>query len=497
MIAGAVILASGGGQAGESERDSFLTQLLPGPEQYELAAAPQIDRTMRRMSLEDKVDQLMLLGFEGTDADEPARLLERGELGGLVVAVENYDGTKSLQRLIEDTRGRARREKRTPPLFLVSQEGGELSALPDLPPDQAPADTPSVDAAAEGALTSARALKKLGLNGVLGPVLDIGAADGGAIGIRAFSDGAYEIARYARATVTAYVDAGLISAPLHFPGLGGAATSTDEGPAQVGQTVDALRRNDLLPFRTAFDAGAQAVVVGHGLYGTDDFAVPASASRFILTDMLRGELGFEGLAITDDLAAGAITIVESSAEAAVDSIAAGADMARLSGPEQEQERMREALIVAARDGRISRVRLDDAARRVLEAKRKAGLLGGKGRRGGEASRRRPPARRRPTRPRPNRREATAAIPGLDRREGRPPGPGGGFPTAPREARIPGLREREGRPPGLGGVRPEEPRPRRQRPGGSIIVPPGGTRQIVPGGGAGGTAPGTSYSVPIR
>ncbi|HYZ70540.1 MAG TPA: glycoside hydrolase family 3 N-terminal domain-containing protein [Thermoleophilaceae bacterium] len=537
------VLGQGPSRAGERSRDSWLARLVPAPEQFARRVTPATHRAARGLSVEEKVDQLMLLGFEGTGADDTARLVPRGEAGGVVVTEENYLGARELRRVIEGTHRRARRAGHVSPLFLVSQEGGELSALADLPPELAPADTASVEDAGEEALASARALKRIGLDGVLGPLLDIGAAEGGPLGLRPFSDDPREIARYARATVSAYVGAGLVSAPLHFPGLGGAATSTDEGPAQVGQTIDALRRADLLPFRVAIDAGAQAIVVGHGLYGTDDFAVPASASRFLLTDLLRGELGFEGLAIADDLAARAITITQSSSEAAVASVAAGADMARLSGPAHEQRRMRTALLAAVRSGRISRARLDAAVMRVLELKRAAGLLRGeetgaanaarerarRGERRREDARARspddglaaregrlpqpgrggqppaatppPPARSQPPpapaarpeppaqgpfapRPEPQPRgpqPRPAPAPGVGRREGRPPGPGGGWPPEgsqaseasdsaaarePREypeASTPGIGEREGRPAGPGGVRQRDlARARRER-----------------------------------
>jgi len=522
----ALLVASGPSTAGESRRDSFLARLVPAPEQFGRRASPEATRAARGMSTRDKVDQLMLLGFEGTGAAGIAELADRGEPGGVAVADENYVGKRQLDRLIERARARARRDDRVPPMFMVSQEGGELSALADLRPRFAPADTASVEEGAKEALASARQLRAIGFDGVLGPVLDVGPPEGGPLGVRVFSDDAREVARYARATVSAYVGERLLSAPLHFPGLGNAATSTDEGPAQVGQTIDALRRTDLLPFRVAFDAGAQAVVVGHGLYGTDDFAVPGSQSRFLLNDLLRQELGFEGLAITDDLAAGTITISQGSSEAAVASIAAGADMVRLSGPPEEQERTRAALVAAVRSGRISRARLDGAVMRVLEAKRAAGVLprvrrereerreerrraGGPGAgRGPDATRRegRPPTPRAggAPAPAPARPRREPRLPGIDRREGRPPGPGGDWPPAPRPERIPGIDRREGRPPGPGGVRQRSPRPRRPtggvqgQPGGS--VPGAGGTRVVPDGAGGPYAPAApetrTYTVPI-
>jgi beta-N-acetylhexosaminidase len=505
-----LLVTSGPSTAGDSRRDSFLARLVPSPDQFRRRASPEATQAMRAMSVEDKVDQLMLLGFEGTDARATQALAGGGEPGGIAVAEENYESKSQLHRLIDETRARARRARKPPPLFMVSQEGGDLSALSDVPPKQAPADTASVEDAAKAALASARELKRIGFDGVLGPVLDVGPSEGGPLGTRVFSDDAREVARYARATVSAYVDEGLISAPLHFPGLGSAAVSTDEGPAQVGQTIDDLRRTDLLSFRVAIDAGAKAMVVGHGLYGTDDFAVPASQSRFLLNDLLRQELGFEGLAITDDLAAGAITISQSSAEAAVASVVAGADMVRLSGPPEDEDKTRTALLQAVRSGRITRERLDSAVLRVLEAKRAEGLLPRASRRGGPRTARPRPSAARPTGPAPPER-----LP----REGRRRTPVAGGLAPPRAepappARpappIPGIDVREGRPPGPGGVRERPRRRRRARTPQSTFGGPGYGRGGYPyAGGAryasGGVrsvpySPGTTtrtYTVPIR
>jgi hypothetical protein len=206
----------------EASRDSFLVDLMPVAEQLGERRTPAaVRRAARELSVEDKVDQLLLFGFEGTDAGELAEPVARGEVGGLVVADENYDDEDQLEELVKSTQARARREDRVPPLFLVSQEGGELSALGDLPPAFAPADTASIEEAAVQTLASAKALRAIGIDGVLGPVIDVGAADGGPLGVRPFSDDAREIARYARAVVPSYVTNGLISAPLHFPGLVG------------------------------------------------------------------------------------------------------------------------------------------------------------------------------------------------------------------------------------------------------------------------------------
>ena len=173
----------------------------------------------------------------------------------------------------------------------------------------------------------------------------------------------------------AYRKAGLFAAVEHFPGLGSADQSTADGPASVGLDLPELRKRDLLPFRAAIENGAPGVVMSHALYPMNDFTAPASLSTEVVTDLLRGELGYDGVAITDDLAEPAVEIVAPVPQAAVEALRAGADMLAISGPAAEQQAAYEAVLAAVRRGRISRARLDEAVGRILAAKEEYGLLG--------------------------------------------------------------------------------------------------------------------------
>ncbi len=170
----------------------------------------------------------------------------------------------------------------------------------------------------------------------------------------------------------------MLSAPKFFPGLGGAAQSTEQGPAHVGVPLDVLAERDLVPFQAAIKAGAPAVQIGHGLYATDDFVVPASLSKAITTDLLRDRLDFKGVAITDDLSAPGVTAFEKVPEAAVEAIKAGADLLYISRPQGQQEAAYLAVLNAVRKGDIPRERIDEALLRALTAKRNAGLIQGGG-----------------------------------------------------------------------------------------------------------------------
>jgi beta-N-acetylhexosaminidase len=369
-------------RAGRSlEHTSFLARIVP-PQQMRRPAArgPSVPRNVadlaRRLPLERKVAQLFLLGFRGTDLNaEIFRRLRRLDLGGIVIGPANYRDPPLLGALGGEAVAISRQEKHVPPWVLTVQDGGEFNSLAGLPPAQAPADVASAGQAAALAAETAATLRGLNVTGVLGPVADVGLESGSALGARVYSDDPDEMSGYVDAVITAYRAKHLFGAAKHFPGLGAADQSTEVGPATVGLDLEQLRHRDLLPFRAAVEAGAPAVVLSHALYPMNDFTQPASLSRAVATDLLRGELGFAGVAVTDDLADPAITAAYSVPDAAVQALRAGADMLWISGAAGEQHAAYAAALRAARNGRIPRRRLDQALLRVLEAKEDYGLIG--------------------------------------------------------------------------------------------------------------------------
>jgi len=388
--AGAVVGADQADEAAESvppvnraaprARVSFLARIVPpAATNGRRGSGPAVPRSVadlaRRLPLERKVAQLFLFGFRGTDPNaEIFRRMRRLDLGGIVVAGPNYVDATRLGQLAGGARGVARRARHVPPWVMAIQEGGDLNSFPDLPPAKAPADLPSARRAGAQAADAAKTLRGLGVTGVLGPVVDVGLESGSALGARVYSDDPREVARFADATVSAYRKGRVFSAVEHFPGLGGADQSTEEGPASVGLGLPELRDRDLVPFRAAIEAGVPGVVLAHALYPFNDFTVPASLSRSVATDLLRDQLDFKGVAITDDLADPAITAVYSVPDAAVEAVRAGADMLFVSGPADDQLAAYVAVLRAARRGRIPRRRLDESIGRILLAKENYGLI---------------------------------------------------------------------------------------------------------------------------
>src|SRR5687768_10285444 len=367
------------GRGTPEERISFLARIVPPPAEERRAGGAAFPKRVaavaRRLSTERKVAQLFLLGFRGQDSTaEIFGRLRRLDLGGIVLSSANYLDQGQLSALTGEAAAVAKESRHLPPWVLASQEGGDLNTFPDLPPSVAPADLDSANQAAAEVRGSARSLRALGVNGVLGPVVDVGAETGSALGSRIYSDDPEAVSTYANAVVRAYRDERVFSAAAHFPGLGAADQSTQDGPATVGLGLDELRQRDLLPFEAAISAGVPGVLIGSALYPFSDFTAPASLTRSVDTALLRRELRFKGVALTDDLADPAITTLHTVPDAAVQGLRAGADMIYISGSAGDQQAAYVAVLRAVQRGRIPRRRLDEAVGRILLAKQDYRLI---------------------------------------------------------------------------------------------------------------------------
>jgi beta-N-acetylhexosaminidase len=365
VLAGIVVLAVAGALAAVlSQRGSSDEASSPKGE----AAA------LGKRSLEQKVDSLLVSGFDDPAGAE-ARL-RSAELGGIVVGAEDWaaGGRGLVSRL---RRAGASGAGRVPPLLVARQEGGAYRSYPDLPPAVRQLDVgaqadPAI--AQSWALEAGAALGKAGFDLNLAPLADVATLDS-PVADRAFSDDPALVAAMVSAAARGCRQSGLACAFSHFPGLGAASDDTATGPATVSLDRAALAARDLEPFRAAFAAGAPATVLSLAFYAAYDPVTPAALSPAIATGLLRDELKFKGVAITDDLGSGAITAGVGAPEAAVQAIAAGSDLVVIDDPAQAKQ-AREALLEAARSGALPPERLDQAAARVLKLKRELGMLGG-------------------------------------------------------------------------------------------------------------------------
>ncbi|HEU4657791.1 MAG TPA: glycoside hydrolase family 3 N-terminal domain-containing protein [Capillimicrobium sp.] len=314
------------------------------------------------LSLRQLAGTTVVLRFHGTRA--PAyvrRALRERRAAGVILFADNLTTPDALRAMTAELHA-----ANPGALVMVDQEGGDVRIVPWAGPEtgQAWRATPR-----EGRAVAARAgrqLRALGVDVVLGPVADAG-RPGTALASRSFAG---DIPALTAATVRGWLAGGVLPTAKHFPGLGAAATNTDDAAATVAVDRAELDAVDLPPFAAAIEAGAPLVMASLAVYPALDPDRPASQSRAILTGLLRGELGFDGVVITDSLEAEAVRARPSTPGAAVRAMAAGADLLLTTGRGSYLPVLEAVAARAARDDAF-RARVREAAARVLALQERA------------------------------------------------------------------------------------------------------------------------------
>ena len=279
----------------------------------------------------ESIGQMFLSGFDGYEPPEDiVDLVRRLDLGGVIVFRANLADPDQIARLTDSLQEKARR---APLLIAVDHEGGRVSRLPEpftrLPPCRAVGRSGSADAAFELGRVAAEELLAVGINVNLAPVLDVDTNPlNPVIGDRSFGPDPHEVARLGLAVLKGFRQVGVIGCAKHFPGHGDTSQDSHATLPVVPHPIERLRAVELAPFRQVIrdPEGPEAVMSAHVLYPQLDAGLPATLSRRILTDLLRTEMGFEGLIVTDDLEMKAISERFGPEEACVRAIQAGADL---------------------------------------------------------------------------------------------------------------------------------------------------------------------------
>lgn len=313
--------------------------------------------------------QVIVARWHGTDPAEVAGMVEELHLAGAQLTGSNIADEGQVRAVnLAISEAVARSGRSFPPVIGVDQEGGLVSHLSgvttELPAFAEAGRVVSAGAAGSTAVTAAMAaagleLRDLGFTWVFAPVADvtIGSADV-TIGSRSPSEDPAVAARTVAAAVRGFDEAGLVSTPKHFPGHGSATADSHQTLPVIGASLNELRQRDLLPFVAAVAAGAPAVMVGHLDMTALAPGVPASLSPQTY-DLLRSDLGFEGVAITDSLGMGGVMAWESPA---VEALKAGADLMLMPA---DTRLAHEQLTAAIAAGVVPRERALQAAAQVV------------------------------------------------------------------------------------------------------------------------------------
>jgi beta-N-acetylhexosaminidase len=349
------------------------------------SGSARIDQLLRGMTLAERAGQLMSVAFHGRaiTAGLEAMIRQR-HVGGVILFSENFDDVGSVKRLVGELQ-RIASDAKTVPLFIsIDQEGGAVVRLSRgatiLPGSMALAATPdAADSVRKAVAITARDLRASGVNFELAPDADVNNEPRNPIILnRSFGSDPQRVAALIRVAVQAFADAKLLCCAKHFPGHG--ATTTDSHTGLPLLDVDRARLDavELVPFRAAITAGVPAIMSAHirvpALDPTAD--LPVTLSPRVMTDLVRAQLGFGGLLVTDDLEMGALTQTRTESQAGYDAFAAGADYLLFRFDESAQIDAHAKLSAGMSSGALAPSRVDASLRRILGIKERFGILDG-------------------------------------------------------------------------------------------------------------------------
>ena len=274
-----------------------------------------------------------MAGIPGTSLDDHTKELIRDfNLGGIILFSRNIKDPVQLARLCRDIQNTALRYHGTPIFLAVDQEGGRVARLKEpftLFPgnEEMGKDKDPNGKAEEFGIITATEMSLVGLNMNLAPVLDVskGETEKHLKG-RTFSDDHKKIALLGTTVIRSLQNNGVLAVAKHFPGLGRADNDPHFNLPCINDCVKVINEINLYPFRAAIKEGVSAIMTSHAIYPALDSEHPATLSKFILDGLLRKDLGYDGLIITDDLEMGAITEKWGVAQGALESFKAGSDI---------------------------------------------------------------------------------------------------------------------------------------------------------------------------
>ena len=323
------------------------------------------------MRWQDTLGQLFMVGIPRPTLDNQTRVLLR-ELrpGGIILFRRNYSDPETLVTLCAELHSLFSDSR---PLIAIDHEGGRVNRL-NPPFTHFPAMvnvglTNSVDLAYRVGLAMGQELRSVGIDLDFAPVLDVLTNPANTvIGDRAFSTDPYQVAQFGQAQAQGLRDAGIIPCGKHFPGHGGTLLDSHEDLPRDERSKEELLRVDLYPFQQAINEGLDMIMTAHVLYPTLDPDFPATVSRKILTGLLRQQLGFNGVIITDDLEMGAVVRHSTIDQAIINALTAGADMLLVCHKIELAIAARDACVQAVTSGAILQTRIEEAAQRISALK---------------------------------------------------------------------------------------------------------------------------------
>ncbi|MEJ7820553.1 MAG: glycoside hydrolase family 3 protein [Rubrobacteraceae bacterium] len=364
------LLAGCGGSEGTESRS-------PDKRSKETEQKDEASGGPKEMNVREMVGQMFVVSVGGTEPDYYIeKMVRERNIGGVLLFGYNMKSEEQVKALTGSLQKLSMETAPSVPLFVgVDQEGGEVASAPWVATQPAAAEVGGRGDPAEARAVAEEIgadLLKAGVNTDFAPVADTGF--GAAIGTRAFGEDPALVSPMVEASVEGFDAAGVVASAKHFPNHGPAQSDSHVSLPVVEHDAATIESYDLPPFRAAVEAGVPMVMVGHLIYPAIDPEKPASLSPKAI-GMLREDLDFGGVVVTDDLAMEGANGGEPPARAAVEAVKAGADLLIISSPPEEQAAAYDAVVKAVESGEIPEERIKKSVERLLKVKERYGLYG--------------------------------------------------------------------------------------------------------------------------
>ncbi|MBD3921349.1 beta-N-acetylhexosaminidase [Paenibacillus sp. PR3] len=333
-------------------------------------------------SLRDKIGQIVMCGFDGTTPTEGIKqLIQDYKLGGIIYFRRNVGPSSEVARLSAELQALSSKVTDVPLWIAIDQEGGMVSRIDQdvalMPGNMAIGATGRLEYAYRTARVSADELLQMGINMNFAPCLDVNNNPANpVIGVRSFGENPEKVAELGAAAIEGYQESGVSACAKHFPGHGDTSADSHHELPVVRHDHDRLHAVELVPFRRAIEAGVDAIMTAHVMFPAyENSGVPSTLSNNIITGLLREELGYNGVIVTDCLEMKAISETVGIGKGAVMSLQAGVDLVLVSHRLDRQLEAFEAIHAAVASGELTEERIDQSVRRIVELKLRRGQAG--------------------------------------------------------------------------------------------------------------------------
>ena len=349
--------------------DSKSTQENVPITQQNLTIDEKVDKIVASMSKTEKIGQMVMIGIQGTKVDDDSLyMLNQYHMGGVILFDRNMESSEQVKQLTSDLQAQSNEKV---PLFIgIDEEGGDVVRMAEKltpPPSQKEIGaTGDIEQAKTWAIKTAKSLKDIGINVNFAPVADVGSNDK-----RSYSTDANTVIDFVRAATKGYQQENIIYSLKHFPGIGKGKVDSHVDSSSIDVTKEILMAEDILPFKTIIDENDPNdyfILVSHLKYPALDEEYPASLSSKIMIDLLRNELGYKGIIITDDMEMGAVANHNDFRSIGVNAVKAGADIVLVCHEYEHQKEVYLGLLDAVNSGEISQERIDESVKRIIKVK---------------------------------------------------------------------------------------------------------------------------------